>query len=78
MNQLTANACGRTVYVGPQEAALTGNFLMQLQAAGAIGNLEQGREIIARSTQIAIYEPQEQKAWDEAYEYFLTLLPLSE
>ena len=78
LNQLTANACGRTVYVGPQEAALTGNFLMQLKAAGAIGNLEQGREVIARSTQIGVYEPQEQRAWDEAYEYFLTLLPRSE
>ena len=54
------------------------DFLMQLKAAGAIGNLEQGREVIARSTQIGVYEPQEQKAWDEAYEYFLTLLPRSE
>lgn len=74
LNQFTANACGRPVYAGPTEAALTGNFLMQLMANKEIGSLEEGREIVAASTEILPFEPEDQVLWEEKYQYFKTLL----
>jgi len=36
LNQLTANACGRTVLAGPSEAAVLGNLLVQARTVGAL------------------------------------------
>lgn len=74
LNQFTANACGKPVYAGPIEAALTGNFLMQMKAKGEISDIAQGREIVRRSFVLEEYEPQDQAIWEEKYSFFQTLL----
>ncbi len=72
--QFTANACGRRVSAGPVEATVLGNVALQLMASGDIKSLGEAREIIKRSQDIKIYEPQDTAAWDEAYERFKKIL----
>ena len=74
LDQFTANACRRPVYVGPTEAALAGNFLMQMKAKGEIRDVLQGREIIRKSFDIEEFLPADQAVWEEKYQYFKTLL----
>ncbi len=68
LNQFAANAIGRTVITGPIEATAAGNILMQMLATGAIGSLDEGREVIRRSFPVETFEPQEVAAWDAAYQ----------
>ena len=72
--QFTANACGCRVSAGPIEATVLGNVALQLMASGDIKSLGEAREIIRRSQDIKIYEPQDTAAWDEAYERFKKIL----
>jgi rhamnulokinase len=57
LNQLTANATGKTVYAGPVEATVLGNLITQMQAEGVIKSLEQGREIIKNSFSQEVFKP---------------------
>ena len=68
--QFTANACGRPVSAGPIEATALGNIVAQAIAAGEIKDVRQGREVIANSFDISVYEPKDTAAWDDAYETF--------
>ena len=72
--QFTANACGCRVSAGPVEATVLGNVALQLMASGDIKSLGEAREIIKRSQDIKIYEPQNTAEWDEAYERFKKIL----
>jgi sugar (pentulose or hexulose) kinase len=69
----TANACGRPVVAGPQEATALGNMLVQLMAAGEIASVEDGRDIIAASFPPVRYEPQETARWETEYRRYCTL-----
>lgn len=57
LNQLTANATGKTVYAGPVEATVLGNLTTQMQALGEISDIQQARNIIKASTQQVIFKP---------------------
>ena len=57
LNQLTANATGKTVYAGPVEATVLGSIITQMQAAGVISSLDEGRQIIKNSTAQAVFKP---------------------
>ena len=70
LNQLTANAVGRPVVVGPVEATAAGNILMQMVASGEIASLAEGREIIRRSFELTTYVPEDTDEWDEAFDRF--------
>ncbi|MBP2240262.1 rhamnulokinase [Cytobacillus eiseniae] len=72
--QFTANATNRTVIAGPIEASSIGNALSQWIALGEIKDLKEGREIVANSFPLKIYEPQNQMEWQEAYERFIKLV----
>lgn len=72
--QCTANACGCKVSAGPVEATVLGNVALQLMASGDIKSLAEAREIIKKSQDIKVYEPQDKEAWDEAYERFKKIL----
>ena len=76
LNQLTADATGRTVYAGPAEATALGNVLVQAIGAGEIGSLDEAREVVRRSIQLQHYTPQPDQAgrWAEAAERFSRLL----
>ncbi len=67
LSQFTANAIGRPVYAGPIEATAIGNLAAQLISLGAIGSLEEAREVVRRSFPIEEYVPEGKSDWDEAY-----------
>lgn len=73
LNQMTANACGRTVVAGPIEATSIGNILVQAMGTGQIKSLAQGRQIVANSFPVKHYEPKDVEAWQKAYEKFRSL-----
>lgn len=72
--QFTANATGRRVEAGPVEATSIGNVIMQAMAVGAVKDLNEGRKIIKNSFDIAVYEPEDGKEWDAAYERWLEII----
>jgi hypothetical protein len=64
----------RAVVAGPIEATAMGNMLMQALALGDIGSLQEGRELIRNSFEVATYEPGDAAPWDEAYGRYLQVL----
>lgn len=58
LNQLTANATGKTVYAGPGEATAIGNIMAQMIGAGELGGLSQARKCVYESFEIKEYRPQ--------------------
>ncbi len=56
LNELTAKACGKTVYTGPTEATAVGNVAAQMIAAGELTDLKSARECIFHSFKINKYE----------------------
>jgi rhamnulokinase len=73
LNQMTANATGRPVIAGPIEATAMGNILVQAMAIGQIKDLTEARSIVRGSFPAKRFEPQDQKAWDKAYERFVEM-----
>jgi rhamnulokinase len=57
LNQLTADATGKRVLSGPIEATVLGNLIIQMQAAGVIKSLDEGRKLIAASIEQKEYLP---------------------
>ena len=75
LSQMTADACGLEVSAGPEEATSIGNLLAQMMALGAIKDLSEAREVVARSFDVKHYAPTADRgAWDEAYGRFCNLL----
>ena len=58
LNQLTANATGKTVYAGPGEATAFGNLLVQMLYQGEFENLEAARKCIFDSFPMKCYQSQ--------------------
>jgi sugar (pentulose or hexulose) kinase len=67
LNQMTADACGRTVVAGPVEGTAIGNVLVQAMAVGEIKSLADARAIVRESFPVKRYEPRDTKQWDAAY-----------
>ncbi len=57
LNQLVANATGRTVIAGPSEATAIGNVLTQAIGAGELSGLAEAREVVRRSFAVEMYRP---------------------
>jgi rhamnulokinase len=74
LNQLTADATGRTVVSGPIEATAIGNVLMQAIGLGHLGSLAEARAVVRNSFDVAEYHPTNRAGWDEAYAKLLKLL----
>jgi sugar (pentulose or hexulose) kinase len=74
LNQMTADACGRTVVAGPIEGTSIGNILVQAMAVGQVATLADARAIVAASFTVKRYEPRETKTWDQAYTRFREIL----
>ena len=74
LNQFTANSCGIKVLAGPQEGTALGNIMVQAKAMRQVDDIWQMRKIIANSVDMVAYHPTaDRRAWDEAYERYLTI-----
>lgn len=71
--QMTASSCDRTVKAGPIEATVMGNLAVQLMSGGSIENIGQARKIVAVSSELKTFEPQNTEEWSKAYENFLKI-----
>lgn len=68
LSQMTADACGKHVTAGPEEATAIGNLMMQAIAAGEVKDLGEAREVVAASFDPKEYEPcTDRAAWDDAF-----------
>jgi rhamnulokinase len=70
LNQLTADATGRTVLAGPAEATALGNVAIQILATGGAASLQEVRAIVDRSFPTEVFEPLETHKWDQHAERF--------
>ncbi|MBK9714408.1 MAG: rhamnulokinase [Kouleothrix sp.] len=73
LNQLTADATGRSVIAGPVEATAIGNILVQAIALGQLGSLAEARAVVRRSFELDRYQPAAAADWDAAYQRLLDL-----
>lgn len=72
--QFTANATKRIVNAGPVEATSIGNIIVQGISMGAIKDINEARRIIRNSFDIAEYMPEDNEAWDNAYELWKKII----
>ncbi|MCC6143443.1 MAG: rhamnulokinase [Candidatus Hydrogenedentes bacterium] len=70
LNQMTADACGIPVITGPIEATAMGNIGVQAMAAGALKSLAELRAMVANSSELDQYRPENTDAWDAAERHF--------
>jgi rhamnulokinase len=70
LNQLAADATGRTVIAGPVEATATGNMLIQAMALGHLKSLEELRAVVRKSFALETCKPQGAASWDKALQRF--------
>jgi rhamnulokinase len=73
LNQFAADACQRPVVTGPVEATAMGNLLVQVRASGELASLGEMREIVRKSSDVAIFQPGKAAAWEEAAARFGSL-----
>lgn len=73
LNQFTANATRRQVFAGPVEATAIGNLLVQSLGLGLLSSLSEGREIVRSSFDVTSYQPEDDQAWDAAYQTYKQL-----
>ncbi len=57
LNQMTANACNKTVKAGLTEAAVTGNLLVQAITAGKFADLKEARNYVANNVELKTFQP---------------------
>ncbi len=69
LSQFTADAIGKRVITGPQEATTIGNILVQAISLGLIKDLKEGRAIVSTSFPMEEFTPSQHKvSWDKAFE----------
>lgn len=61
LNQLTADACKKTICAGPSEATAIGNAGAQMLADGVFSSLEEFRRAVRDSFSCEIYQPDQKK-----------------
>ncbi len=74
LNQMTADAIGRSVVVGPYEATAIGNALTQAIGTGQVRDLAQLRRIVAKSCKPLTVEPKDTSAFTQQRPRFCKLL----
>ena len=77
LNQMTADALGRTVIAGPVEATAAGNILVQAAAMGELSGIAAIRSVMRRSFILKSYTPRTSRksleTWREALDRFQDL-----
>jgi rhamnulokinase len=59
LNQLTANATGKTVYAGPTEATAIGDIVCQMLACGDFSSVSEARSCIFDSFAVKTFTPEQ-------------------
>ncbi|MDL2236755.1 rhamnulokinase [Christensenellaceae bacterium OttesenSCG-928-K19] len=72
--QMTADASGKKVAAGPDEATVLGNIAVQLIAAGEIASIAEARQVVADSCELKEYAPQGGSEWEKAYANFRKIM----
>ena len=72
--RMTADACGIPVIAGPAEATALGNIIIQLCAIGCVGNIAEGRRLVAETQPVVRYESSPESDIAKSYERYLELL----
>jgi hypothetical protein len=57
-------ASGKEVITGPVETIVAGNLIMQMKTTGEVTDLVQGREIVARSSDLGYCAPTGGEPWE--------------
>ncbi|MEO0530121.1 MAG: rhamnulokinase family protein [Planctomycetota bacterium] len=74
LNQLTADATGLEVRLGPSEATALGNALVQAMGLGLIDSVESLRKIVASSAPVEVVHPRPGETdWTDARKRFKTI-----
>lgn len=68
-----AGALGRRVIVGPDEASVMGNLLLQSMGLGQCDEKE-ARQIVLSSAVTTVYDPQDADLWDEKYRNYCSII----
>jgi rhamnulokinase len=68
--QWTADSCGLPVLAGPVEASALGNLLMQMKAGGVLDTHAALRAAVAASFPPQRFQPQDEAAWDQAFQRY--------
>jgi rhamnulokinase len=74
LDQMTADATGRTVVAGPYEATAAGNALVQAMGDGLIASPADIRRVVARSFSPKTFRPADTAAWDQAWDRYAGLV----
>ena len=74
LNQMAADAIDRPVITGPVEGAALGNLLMQAKALGLLSTMEEVRQVVRNSEEVASYTSHHTAEWQAAYERLLALM----
>ena len=73
LNQMAADATGRTVVTGPIEGTAIGNLLIQAYGLGRLKSHQEIRQVVRTSFPIETFQPQSNPSWEEAWKRFQTL-----
>lgn len=73
LNRMTANAVGIPVITGPIEATAMGNAIVQLISLGEIDGIDKAREIVAKSSKLTEYLPENNAEMQEKYQKFISI-----
>lgn len=68
--QMTADAGGRTVVAGPDEATVYGNVAVQYMAQGKLKDMREIRRVVQNSCELDTYRPQDMQEWEKVYRQF--------
>ena len=74
LNQFTANLTNRKVIIGPTEATVLGNALVQMYATKSIKSYKTGQKMIMQNFNGQSIEPMYCTAYDDAYKKFLKII----
>lgn len=72
--QMTADACNVEVLAGPTEATVMGNIAVAYCALGEIEGFAGIRKAVTDSTELKRYTPNQNTAWEKAYEDYIKIL----
>ena len=73
LNQMAADATGRTVVTGPIEGTAIGNLLIQAYGLGHLKSHQEIRAVVRNSFPSELFQPQSNPLWEEAWRRFQIL-----